>query len=75
MRIKIDRDSNTPAFQQLVEQIHFLINTHELKTGERLPSIRRLAEECGLAANTVAKAMRQLEFRGLVQAWTGAVLL
>lgn len=68
MRIKIDQDSNTPAFQQLVDQIHFLINTRELKTGEKLPSIRRLAEECGLAANTVAKAMRQLEFRGLVQA-------
>jgi phosphoribosylformylglycinamidine cyclo-ligase len=68
MKIEIDQDSSTPAFQQLVDQIHFLINTSELKAGEKLPSIRQMAEECGLAANTVAKAMRQLEFRGLIQA-------
>jgi len=68
MRIKIDQESNIPAFQQLVDQVHFLINTHELQTGEKLPSIRQLADECGLSANTVAKAMRQLEFRGLVRA-------
>ena len=68
MKIEIDQDSNTPAFQQLLDQIHFLINTDELKPGERLPSIRQLADICGLAANTVAKAMRQLEFRGLVRA-------
>lgn len=68
MKIKIDSDLATPAFQQLVDQIHFIINTGELKQGEKLPSIRQIAEECGLAANTVAKAMRQLEFRGLIRA-------
>jgi len=68
MKIKIDSDSATPAFQQLIDQIHFLINTGDIKPGEKLPSIRQTAEECGLAANTVAKAMRQLEFRGLIRA-------
>jgi phosphoribosylformylglycinamidine cyclo-ligase len=68
MKFKIDSDSATPAFQQLVDQIHFLINTGDIKPGEKLPSIRQIAEECGLAANTVAKAMRQLEFRGLIRA-------
>lgn len=68
MKLKIDSDIATPAFQQLVDQIHFLINTGELKPGEKLPSIRQMAEECGLAANTVAKALRQLEFRGLIRA-------
>ena len=68
MKLRIDQESASPAFQQLVTQIHFLINTGEIKSGEKLPSIRQIAEECGLAANTVAKAMRQLEFRGLIQA-------
>jgi phosphoribosylformylglycinamidine cyclo-ligase len=68
MKFKIDSDSAAPAFQQLADQIHFLINTGGFKPGEKLPSIRQTAEECGLAANTVAKAMRQLEFRGLIRA-------
>src|SRR5690606_19379873 len=52
----------------IVDQIHFLINTGELAKGEKLPSIRSLASEYELATNTVAKAMRQLEFRGLIKA-------
>ncbi len=68
MKIDLDNTLATPVFQQIVDQIHFKINTEELKAGEKLPSIRSLAEEYGLAANTVMKAFRQLEFRGLIQA-------
>ena len=66
MKIKIDNSSPTPVFQQIIDSIHFAINTGELANGEKLPSIRRLASENEIAANTVAKAFRQLEFRGLV---------
>jgi len=68
MKITIDNESSVPAFQQLLDRIHFLINTGEFKPGEKLPSIRQLADACGLSAGTVAKSMRQLEFRGLVRA-------
>lgn len=68
MKLDIDADAATPVFQQIVDQLHFAINTGELVPGSRLPSIRRLANDNGLAANTVAKALRQLEFRGLVRA-------
>lgn len=66
MKLELDSNSATPLFQQLVDQIHFLINTGELKPGEKLPSVRNLAADYSLAPNTVAKAMRQLEFRGLI---------
>jgi len=66
MKLKIDPSAPSPVFQQIIDQIHFLINTGELKPGEKLPSIRSLAADYDLAANTVAKAMRQLEFRGLI---------
>lgn len=66
MKLQLDPASPTPLSQQIVDQIHFLINTGELPSGARLPSLRNLAAEYGLATNTVAKAMRQLEFRGLV---------
>ncbi|HJN51170.1 MAG: GntR family transcriptional regulator [Pseudomonadales bacterium] len=68
MKLDLDDSSKTPVFQQIVDQIHFAINTGELKAGDKLPSIRALASENNLAANTVAKALRQLEFRSVLQA-------
>ncbi len=66
MKLELDPDSPNPVFQQIIDQIHFKVNTGELKPGEKLPSIRSLAAEYNLANNTIVKAMRQLEFRGLI---------
>ena len=68
MKLAIDNKSATPAFQQVVDQIHFKITAGELPPGTKLPSIRTLASGHKLAVNTVAKAMRQLEFRGVIKA-------
>lgn len=70
MKLELDLDNSnaTPIFQQIIDQVHFKINTGELHSGDKLPSIRSLADEYKLAANTVVKAFRQLEFRGLIQA-------
>lgn len=68
MKLELDSTLSTPIFQQIVDQIHFKVNTEELQPGDKLPSIRSLAEAHNLAANTVVKAFRQLEFRGLIQA-------
>jgi len=68
MKLNLDNESPTPVFQQIIDQIHFAINTGEIAGGERLPSIRSIAAEYSIASNTVAKALRQLEFRGLIAA-------
>lgn len=68
MKLKLDPKAATPVFQQLVEQIHFMVSSGELAAGAKLPSIRALADKHKLAINTVAKAMRQLEFRGVIKA-------
>lgn len=68
MTFYVDPDSSTPVFQQLVEQVHFAVTAGELKPSEKLPSIRRLASDLGVAPNTIAKAYRQLEFRGVISA-------
>ncbi|MEX0941426.1 MAG: GntR family transcriptional regulator [Pseudomonadales bacterium] len=68
MKLRIDPDSPVPVFQQIVDQIHFAINTGEIAPGDKLPSLRNLAVENEIAVNTVAKALRQLEFRGVVTA-------
>jgi len=68
LKISVDNTATTPVFQQIIDVIHFAINTGELAVGDRLPSIRKLADDNSIAANTVAKAFRQLEFRGLIVA-------
>jgi phosphoribosylformylglycinamidine cyclo-ligase len=68
MKLLLNSASATPVFQQLIDQLHFAINAGELEAGEKLPSIRSIAADLGIAPNTVAKAYRQLEFRGLIEA-------
>ena len=68
MRIKLKNDSSRPIFQQIIEQIHFSITAGEMQTGHKLPSIRKLAMDLSISPNTVSKAFRQLEFRGIIEA-------
>ena len=62
MKLRIDTNSATPVFQQSIDQVHFQISTGELPENTKLPSLRTLASDHHLAINTVAKALRQLEF-------------
>jgi len=68
MKLTVDDTAAIPVFQQIVDQIHFAISAGELEGGEKLPSIRSVASDLEIAPNTVAKAYRQLEFRGLIRA-------
>jgi DNA-binding transcriptional regulator YhcF (GntR family) len=65
--ITLDAASRTPPFEQVRAQIATQIGTGVLTPGTRLPPVRRLADDLGLAANTVARAYRDLEVAGLVE--------
>lgn len=67
MIIRIDPHGAVPPYQQVRAAIAAAARTGELTAGTRLPPVRHLAEELGLAANTVARAYRELEQAGLVQ--------
>lgn len=64
MRVRIDRSSGVPESEQVRLQISSLVERGTLVPGERLPTVRALAEQLGLAVNTVAKAYRLLEDAG-----------
>jgi DNA-binding transcriptional regulator YhcF (GntR family) len=68
MRIRIDPSSREPASAQLAGVIGAAIERGKLGPGQRLPPVRGLALELGLAANTVAKAYRALEADGMLEA-------
>ncbi len=67
MRLHVDPRSATPPYEQVREQIAAQARDGALPAGTRLPAVRQLAAELGLAANTVARAYRELEQAGLVQ--------
>lgn len=57
----IDPASATPPYEQLRVQVIAAVRVGELTPGTRLPTVRRLADDLGLAPNTVARAYRELE--------------
>ncbi|MCC3283466.1 MULTISPECIES: GntR family transcriptional regulator [Arthrobacter] len=59
--VRIDGTSSVPPFEQLRLQILDAANDGTLAVGTRLPPVRALAAQLGLAVNTVARAYRELE--------------
>jgi len=70
--VAIDAGGRIPPYEQVRSQIAAQIGAGYLVDGERLPSVRGLADELGLAAGTVAKAYQLLEESGLVHTARGA---
>ena len=64
--VAIDIDSPTPPFEQLRQQLDSQIRAGNLQPGDRLPTVRQLSSDLGLAKNTVVRAYRALERDGLV---------
>ena len=62
----LDADSAVPPFEQLRNQISTRAAAGDLPAGTRLPTVRALAAEIGLAVNTVARVYRELEADGVV---------
>ena len=67
LQITLDPQSATAPFEQVREQVAAQVRDGVLPVGHRMPTVRGLAEELGLAANTVAKAYRALESDGVIE--------
>lgn len=67
MEFSIDSGSATPPYEQIRVQVRDAVASGALAPGAKLPPVRRLAEELGLAVNTVARAYRELEADGVVE--------
>ena len=67
MQIHISTADGVPIYQQIVNQIKYLVSSGRLTPGEELPPIRSLAEKLVVNPNTVARAYRELEGAGFVE--------
>ncbi len=63
----LDPHSPLPPFEQVRAQVAAEIQSGALQPAVRLPTVRKLAADLGLANNTVARAYRELELAGLIE--------
>lgn len=67
VQVAVEPDSGVAPWRQVRDQIAARVGSGELPVGARLPTIRQLARDLGLAAGTVARAYRELEIAGVLQ--------
>ena len=67
MIVRVDASSGVPPYEQLRAQIETLVASGVLRVSARLPTIRQLAGDLGVAPGTVARAYAELEAAGVVR--------
>jgi GntR family transcriptional regulator len=66
LNFHISANDGVPIYQQIVNQVKYLVASGRLAAGEEMPPIRVLAERLLINPNTVARAYRELETAGIV---------
>jgi GntR family transcriptional regulator len=69
--INITTGSGTPIYRQIVDQVRLAVATETVPAGHAMPSVRSLAEQLVLNANTVAKAYGELVRDGVLESHQG----
>lgn len=68
MQVHVEAGSKTPLYEQLRAGILEQVRNGELIAETKIPTVRGLAEELGIAPHTVAKAYKELEAQGVIEA-------
>ena len=72
LSFRLDGSSGVPFYRQIIQQIEQAILAKRLLPGDKLPTIRALANELKINPNTIAKAYNELEIRGIVVTQVGS---
>src|SRR5579859_371757 len=68
---RLDGHSGVPVYRQLIDQVQGAIAAGALKPGEQLPTVRLVAVELAINPNTVSRAYREMEIRGILDTQQG----
>ena|SRR5947207_12035718 len=68
---RLDGHSGVPVYRQLIDQVQGAIATGALKPGDQLPTVRLVAVELAINPNTVMRAYREMEIRGILDTQQG----
>ncbi len=69
--LELDQRSGVPIYVQLVDGVRHALGVGTLRPGDKLPTVRGLAEELTVAPNTVVKAYNELQRAGLIESRPG----
>src|SRR5512133_2011725 len=68
---RLDAASGVPFYRQVIDQVLLAVADGRLRAGTQLPTVRQLAVDLSINLNTVAKAYREMEIRGIVETQQG----
>jgi GntR family transcriptional regulator len=63
---QVEYNSGIPVYRQIINQACAAVAAGTFKPGDQLPTIRALSDRLNVNANTVAKAYRELELKGII---------
>ena len=67
----LDGASGVPVYRQLIDQVLVAIASGSLRPGDQLPTVRQLAVDLSINPNTVMRAYKELEIRGILTTQQG----
>jgi GntR family transcriptional regulator len=70
-KFRLDEHSGVPVYRQLIDQIQGGIASGTLAAGAQLPTVRQVAVDLAINPNTVLRAYRELEIRGVLDTQQG----
>jgi len=70
-QFRLDLHSGVPVYRQIIDQVIGGIATGTLAAGDQLPTVRQLAVDLSINPNTVIRAYRELEIRGVLETQQG----
>jgi GntR family transcriptional regulator len=68
---RLDARSGVPVYRQLIDQVQAGIASGNLSSGDQLPTVRKVAVDLAINPNTVLRAYRELEIRGVLDSQQG----
>jgi GntR family transcriptional regulator len=71
IRVRLDYASGVPVYRQLIDQVQAGIATGTLSVGHQIPTVRQVAVDLAINPNTVLRAYRELEIRGVLDTQQG----
>jgi GntR family transcriptional regulator len=70
-QFRLDLRSGVPVYRQLIDQVTAGMATKALSPGDQLPTVRQVAVDLSINPNTVIRAYRELEIRGVLETQQG----
>jgi GntR family transcriptional regulator len=70
-RFKLESGSGVPAYRQIIDQVHAGVAAGALSPGTQLPTVRQMAVDLAVNPNTVLRAYKELEIRGILTTQQG----